>query len=106
MQGYKYLVIVFSSSVSFTGRNAEMKEMNQLSGGQKSLVALGLIFAIQVRENGVKIQLCNYYKRRCTFWNCIFIQNTYILDIWTNFAKRVFKFPLLIYIILIIHVVL
>jgi structural maintenance of chromosome 3 (chondroitin sulfate proteoglycan 6) len=33
--------------VSFTGRNAEMKEMNQLSGGQKSLVALALIFAIQ-----------------------------------------------------------
>uniref|UniRef100_A0A6A7FP57 Structural maintenance of chromosomes protein 3 n=1 Tax=Hirondellea gigas TaxID=1518452 RepID=A0A6A7FP57_9CRUS len=33
--------------VSFTGRNAEMREMNQLSGGQKSLVALGLIFAIQ-----------------------------------------------------------
>ena len=47
MQGYKY-VVIFSSSVSFTGRNAEMKEMNQLSGGQKSLVALGLIFAIQV----------------------------------------------------------
>ncbi|KAK7075389.1 Structural maintenance of chromosomes protein 3 [Halocaridina rubra] len=33
--------------VSFTGKNAEMREMNQLSGGQKSLVALGLIFAIQ-----------------------------------------------------------
>lgn len=33
--------------VSFTGGDAEMKEMNQLSGGQKSLVALGLIFAIQ-----------------------------------------------------------
>ncbi|XP_042878825.1 structural maintenance of chromosomes protein 3-like isoform X2 [Penaeus japonicus] len=33
--------------VSFTGRNAEMREMNQLSGGQKSLVALALIFAIQ-----------------------------------------------------------
>ncbi|XP_069679641.1 structural maintenance of chromosomes protein 3 isoform X2 [Periplaneta americana] len=33
--------------VSFSGRNAEMREMNQLSGGQKSLVALGLIFAIQ-----------------------------------------------------------
>jgi chromosome segregation ATPase len=40
--------LIFSSSVSFTGRNAEMKEMNQLSGGQKSLVALALIFAIQV----------------------------------------------------------
>merc|ERR1711997_719243 len=36
-----------SCSVSFTGRNAEMKEMQQLSGGQKSLVALALIFAIQ-----------------------------------------------------------
>jgi len=36
-----------SCSVSFTGKNAEMKEMAQLSGGQKSLVALALIFAIQ-----------------------------------------------------------
>lgn len=34
-------------AVSFSGQNAEMKDMNQLSGGQKSLVALGLIFAIQ-----------------------------------------------------------
>ncbi|XP_055912358.1 structural maintenance of chromosomes protein 3 [Eupeodes corollae] len=33
--------------VSFTGIDAEMREMNQLSGGQKSLVALALIFAIQ-----------------------------------------------------------
>lgn len=33
--------------VSFTGADAEMREMNQLSGGQKSLVALALIFAIQ-----------------------------------------------------------
>lgn len=33
--------------VSFSGRQAEMKEMQQLSGGQKSLVALALIFAIQ-----------------------------------------------------------
>lgn len=34
--------------VSFSGNTgAEMKEMNQLSGGQKSLVALALIFAIQ-----------------------------------------------------------
>lgn len=32
---------------SFSGRNAEMKDMAQLSGGQKSLVALALIFAIQ-----------------------------------------------------------
>merc|ERR1719192_2429689 len=36
-----------SCSISFTGKNAEMREMNQLSGGQKSLVALALIFAIQ-----------------------------------------------------------
>ncbi|CAG0885820.1 unnamed protein product [Cyprideis torosa] len=35
-----------SIKVSFSGR-ADMKEMNQLSGGQKSLVALALIFAIQ-----------------------------------------------------------
>ncbi|XP_060876657.1 structural maintenance of chromosomes protein 3-like [Metopolophium dirhodum] len=33
--------------VSFVGQGGEMREMNQLSGGQKSLVALGLIFAIQ-----------------------------------------------------------
>ncbi|XP_060524565.1 structural maintenance of chromosomes protein 3 [Cylas formicarius] len=33
--------------ISFTDADVEMKEMNQLSGGQKSLVALGLIFAIQ-----------------------------------------------------------
>ena len=37
----------FFFSVSFSGQNAEMKDMNQLSGGQKSLVALALIFAIQ-----------------------------------------------------------
>lgn len=36
-----------SIKVSFTGANAEMKDMQQLSGGQKSLVALTLIFAIQ-----------------------------------------------------------
>lgn len=36
-----------SIRVSFTGVDAEMREMNQLSGGQKSLVALALIFAIQ-----------------------------------------------------------
>lgn len=36
-----------SIKVSFTGKSAETREMNQLSGGQKSLVALGLIFAIQ-----------------------------------------------------------
>lgn len=33
--------------VSFTEADANMKELNQLSGGQKSLVALALIFAIQ-----------------------------------------------------------
>ncbi|VDD75697.1 unnamed protein product [Mesocestoides corti] len=33
--------------VSFTGESADMRDMNQLSGGQKSLVALTLIFAIQ-----------------------------------------------------------
>ena len=38
-----------SCAVSFTGKNNEMREMNQLSGGQKSLVAMALIFAIQVR---------------------------------------------------------
>lgn len=36
-----------SIRVSFTGSNAEMKDMMQLSGGQKSLVALAFIFAIQ-----------------------------------------------------------
>ena len=33
--------------MSFTGLASETKELQQLSGGQKSLVALGLIFAIQ-----------------------------------------------------------
>ncbi|KAH0506988.1 Structural maintenance of chromosomes protein 3 [Microtus ochrogaster] len=33
--------------VSFTGKQGEMREMQQLSGGQKSLVALAMIFAIQ-----------------------------------------------------------
>jgi structural maintenance of chromosome 3 (chondroitin sulfate proteoglycan 6) len=33
--------------VSFTGKSNEMKDIQQLSGGQKTLVALGLIFAIQ-----------------------------------------------------------
>lgn len=39
----------FSSyqKVSFTDQSSEMKELQQLSGGQKSLVALALIFAIQ-----------------------------------------------------------
>lgn len=37
----------FLSQVSFTGKQGEMREMQQLSGGQKSLVALALIFAIQ-----------------------------------------------------------
>ena len=33
--------------VSFSGKAGETREMQQLSGGQKSLVALALIFAIQ-----------------------------------------------------------
>ncbi len=33
--------------VSFAGKTNEMKDIQQLSGGQKSLVALALIFAIQ-----------------------------------------------------------
>uniref|UniRef100_H2YDB2 RecF/RecN/SMC N-terminal domain-containing protein n=1 Tax=Ciona savignyi TaxID=51511 RepID=H2YDB2_CIOSA len=33
--------------VSFSGKAAETREMQQLSGGQKSLVALALIFSIQ-----------------------------------------------------------
>lgn len=33
--------------VSFTGSPAEMRDMQQLSGGQKSIVALAFIFAIQ-----------------------------------------------------------
>ncbi|CAG01298.1 unnamed protein product, partial [Tetraodon nigroviridis] len=37
----------FRQAVSFTGKQGEMREMQQLSGGQKSLVALALIFAIQ-----------------------------------------------------------
>uniref|UniRef100_A0A3B3BJV2 Structural maintenance of chromosomes protein 3 n=1 Tax=Oryzias melastigma TaxID=30732 RepID=A0A3B3BJV2_ORYME len=38
---------MFPLQVSFTGKQGEMREMQQLSGGQKSLVALALIFAIQ-----------------------------------------------------------
>lgn len=45
---YSYYYYFFIGiRVSFTGHRAEMREMNQLSGGQKSLVALALIFAIQ-----------------------------------------------------------
>jgi structural maintenance of chromosome 3 (chondroitin sulfate proteoglycan 6) len=33
--------------VSFSGKSEESYSMSQLSGGQKSLVALALIFAIQ-----------------------------------------------------------
>ena len=33
--------------VSFNGRTNEMRDLQQLSGGQKSLVALALIFSIQ-----------------------------------------------------------
>lgn len=40
-------VFVCVCQVSFTGKQGEMREMQQLSGGQKSLVALALIFAIQ-----------------------------------------------------------
>lgn len=39
--------LLLPSQVSFTGKQGEMREMQQLSGGQKSLVALALIFAIQ-----------------------------------------------------------
>ena len=42
-----YPTTVFISQVSFSGNRAEMRDMQQLSGGQKSLVALTLIFAIQ-----------------------------------------------------------
>lgn len=40
-------ILAWSRQVSFTGNKAEMRDMQQLSGGQKSLVALTLIFAIQ-----------------------------------------------------------
>ena len=40
-------MLIFSIKVSFTGQASETKELQQLSGGQKSLVALALIFAIQ-----------------------------------------------------------
>ena len=42
-----YLTILTYPQVSFSGKVNETKEMQQLSGGQKSLVALTLIFAIQ-----------------------------------------------------------
>ena len=49
-QGQGHIVEQFTGvgiKVSFTGNRAEMRDMQQLSGGQKSLVALTLIFAIQ-----------------------------------------------------------
>ena len=42
-----YVYPINNLQVSFTGNKAEMRDMQQLSGGQKSLVALTLIFAIQ-----------------------------------------------------------
>ena len=42
-----YTTTLSTSQVSFSGNRAEMRDMQQLSGGQKSLVALTLIFAIQ-----------------------------------------------------------
>ena len=42
-----HLIFYVFFQVSFTGNSAEMRDMQQLSGGQKSLVALTLIFAIQ-----------------------------------------------------------
>ena len=41
-----------SSQVSFTGLQSEMKSLEQLSGGQKTLVALAFIFAIQKCDPG------------------------------------------------------
>ena len=40
------------SQVSFSGLQSEMKSLEQLSGGQKTLVALALIFAIQKCDPG------------------------------------------------------
>lgn len=48
--GYHCYILVcihFSQFKVFLMVQAEMRDMQQLSGGQKSLVALGLIFAIQ-----------------------------------------------------------
>ena len=42
-----FCCVLSAPQVSFTGRTSETKELQQLSGGQKSLVALALIFAIQ-----------------------------------------------------------
>lgn len=44
---FPFIVLGIGIKISFTESDSEMKEMNQLSGGQKSLVALALIFAIQ-----------------------------------------------------------
>uniref|UniRef100_A0A5F8HB88 Structural maintenance of chromosomes protein 3 n=1 Tax=Monodelphis domestica TaxID=13616 RepID=A0A5F8HB88_MONDO len=46
LRKYEAIQLTFKQ-VSFTGKQGEMREMQQLSGGQKSLVALALIFAIQ-----------------------------------------------------------
>jgi energy-coupling factor transporter ATP-binding protein EcfA2 len=45
--------LFLNNVIRFAGKNNEMREMNQLSGGQKSLVAMALIFAIQVRHSSV-----------------------------------------------------
>ena len=44
-----------------------MREMNQLSGGQKSLVALALIFAIQVSDDSedASSQILNCSSQKC-----------------------------------------
>lgn len=46
-----------SIRVSFTGSQAEMKDMQQLSGGQKTLVALAFILAIQKCDMGELIEI-------------------------------------------------
>lgn len=76
--------------VSFAGQGSEMREMNQLSGGQKSLVALGLIFAIQKCDpapfylfdeiDQVKINIFFIYFDIKTN-NCVFIHSNLVVSL-------------------------
>ena len=43
---------LLSPQVSFTGLQSEMKSLEKLSGGQKTLVAMAYIFAIQKCDPG------------------------------------------------------
>lgn len=85
--------------VSFAGQGSEMREMNQLSGGQKSLVALGLIFAIQKCDPAPFYlfdeidQVNNRLKMNCTKLKMFYFnwKNTYIGTFFLVCNYHIFK---------------